>query len=75
MTETESQSMDPMLDLYLPLEDDEILDKDMIDRNHDLIDENLLKYLYEIEDGTELPPNTLENMSVSTRQLYELIKT
>ena len=47
----------------------------MIDKNHDLIDEKLLKYLYEIEEGTELPPNTLENMTVSTRQLYELIKT
>jgi hypothetical protein len=67
MTETEPLSMDLMLDLYIPLADEEILDKEILDKNHDLIDEKLLKYLYEIEDGIEPGTNTLENMSTSTK--------
>ena len=48
----------------------------ILDQHHELIDEKILKYLYDIEDG--MNPNstaTLESMTSSTRQLFEVIKS
>jgi hypothetical protein len=64
-----------MWDLYLQHNDEEVMNRVILDQHHELIDEKILKYLYDIEDG--MNPNTtatLESMSPSTRQLFEVIK-
>jgi hypothetical protein len=65
-----------MWDLYLQQNEEEVMNRVILDQHHELIDEKILKYLYDIEDG--LNPNstaTLESMSPSTRQLFEVIKS
>ena len=44
----ETKSLEPMWDLYLQQNEDEIMNKDILDQRHDLIDEKILKYLYDI---------------------------
>lgn len=56
-------------------EDDELNNETMIENNHDLIDDKLLKYLYSLEEGTLPALDTLENLTGSTRQLFEMIRT
>ena len=56
-------------------EDDELNNETMIENNHDLIDDKLLKYLYSLEEGTLQASDTLENLTGSTRQLFEMIRT
>jgi hypothetical protein len=65
-----------MWDLYLKQNDEEGMNRVILDQHHELIDEKILKYLYDVEEG--LNPNstaTLESMSPSTRQLFEVIKS
>jgi hypothetical protein len=65
-----------MWDLYLQQNEEEVMNRVILDQHHELIDEKILKYLYDIEDG--MNPNstaTLESMSPSTRQLFEVIKS
>jgi hypothetical protein len=52
-----------MWDLYLQHNDEEVMNRVILDQHHELIDEKILKYLYDIEDG--MNPNTtatLESM-------------
>ena len=65
-----------MWDLYLKQNDEEGMNRVILDQHHELFDEKILKYLYDVEEG--LNPNstaTLESMSPSTRQLFEVIKS
>ena len=65
-----------MWDLYIKQNDEEGMNRVILDQHHELIDEKILKYLYDVEEG--LNPNstaTLESMSPSTRQLFEVIKS
>jgi hypothetical protein len=65
-----------MWDLYLQQNEEEVMNRVILDQHHELIDEKILKYLYDIEDG--MNPNstaTLESMTPSTRQLFEVIKS
>lgn len=71
----EAKSLDDIWDPYLHQEDEDFINKTMIENNHDLIDDKLMKYLYQIEDGTLPTTDTLENLTGSTRQLFEMIKT
>lgn len=71
----EGKSLDDIWDPYLHQEDEDVINRTMIENNHDLIDDKLMKYLYQIEDGTLPTTDTLENLTGSTRQLFEMIKT
>ena len=71
----EAKSLDDISDPYLHQEDEDFINRTMIENNHDLIDDKLMKYLYQIEDGTLPTTDTLENLTGSTRQLFEMIKT
>jgi hypothetical protein len=42
----EEKSLDDIWDPYLQQEDEEVIKRTMIENNHDLIDDKLLKYLY-----------------------------
>ena len=63
----EAKSLDDIWDPYLHQDDEEVINRTMIENNHDLIDDKLLKYLYSIEDGTIPAAGTLENLTGSTR--------
>ena len=71
----EAKSLDDIWDPCLHQEDEEVINRAMIENNHDLIDDKLMKYLYSIEEGTLPTTDTLENLTGSTRQLFEMIKT
>ena len=74
--ETEEEKyFDDIWDPYVHQEDDELNNETMIENNLDLIDDKLLKYLYSIEEGTLPALDTLENLTGSTRQLFEMIRT
>ena len=71
----EAKSLDDIWEPYLHQDDEEVINRAMIENNHDLIDDKLMKYLYSIEEGTLPTTDTLENLTGSTRQLFEMIKT
>ena len=71
----EAKSLDDIWDPYMHQDDEELINKTIMEGNNDLIDDKLMKYLYSIEDGTLPTSETLENLTGSTRQLFEMIKT
>jgi hypothetical protein len=71
----EAKSLDDIWDPYMHQDDEELINRTIMEGNNDLIDDKLMKYLYSIEDGTLPTSDTLENLTGSTRQLFEMIKT
>ena len=70
----EVKEFDPVDDLYLSDSGQDNIIGLMTERIQEL-DENLVRFLYSVDEHNKAQQLTLESMSVPTRQLFDVIKS